>query len=264
MFLMAGPTGAFGQNDAQGCRDHPLITRMPNFYIRLCEGSEFDRYEFSSESGPIAVEGKKRVLYYSLKDGATAPSVVAVVRNHINALKKIGGTVVYDGGSRATLKVTRGKQEIWVGVDAAAAYEYILAVVEKGEMQQDIVATAEGMTKEIAATGRVALYGIYFDTGKTGIGPESESSLKEIAEMLKQNGTMKLFVVGHTDNAGGIGANLVLSKARAESVVKELTAKYGVKGTQLAAYGVGSLSPVAPNATEEGRALNRRVELVAQ
>jgi len=264
MFLMTGPTEAFGQNDAQGCQDHPLITRMPNFYIRLCEGSEFDRYEFSSESGPITVEGKKTVLYYSLKDGATAPSATAIVRNHINAIKKIGGTVVYDGGSRATLKVTKDKQEIWVGVDGAAAYEYTLAIVEKGEIRQEIVATAEGMTKEITTTGRIALYGIYFDTGKTDIGPESESSLKEIAKMLKQNATMKVFIVGHTDNVGGIGANMALSKGRAESVVGELTTKYGVKGTQLAAYGVGSLSPVAPNATEEGRALNRRVELVAR
>jgi len=183
MFLMTGPTEAFGQNDAQGCQDHPLITRMPNFYIRLCEGSEFDRYEFSSESGPITVEGKKTVLYYSLKDGATAPSATAIVRNHINAIEKIGGTVVYDGGSRATLKVTKDKQEIWVGVDGAAAYEYTLAIVEKGEIRQEIVATAEGMTKEITTRGRIALYGIYFDTGKTDIRPESAPVLDEVANL---------------------------------------------------------------------------------
>jgi OOP family OmpA-OmpF porin len=186
------------------------------------------------------------------------------VRNHINAIKKIGGTVVYDGGGRATLKVTKGKQEIWVGVNVAAVYEYRLDIVEKGEMQQDIIATAEVMTNDITTTGHAALYGIYFDTGKSEIKAESESSLKEIAIMLKQNATMKLFVVGHTDNVGGIGTNMALSKARAESVVKELTAKHGVGAGQLAAHGVGSLSPVAPNATEEGRALNRRVELVAQ
>jgi OOP family OmpA-OmpF porin len=82
--------------------------------------------------------------------------------------------------------------------------------------------------------------------------------------MLKQNVTMKLFVVGHTDNVGGIGGNMLLSKARAESVAKELTTKYGVGAEQLAAHGVGSLAPLAPNATGEGRARNRRVELVAQ
>jgi outer membrane protein OmpA-like peptidoglycan-associated protein len=264
MFLIAGAAEAISQEDVKGCKDHPLFTRMPNFFIRLCESSDFDRHEFSSESGPIAVEGKRTVLYYYLKDGAKGPSVVAIVRNHINAIKKIGGTVVYDGGGRATLKVTKGKQEIWVGVNVAAVYEYRLDIVEKGEMQQDIIATAEVMTNDITTTGHAALYGIYFDTGKSEIKAESESSLKEIAIMLKQNATMKLFVVGHTDNAGGIGANMALSKARAESVVKELTAKHGVGAEQLAAHGVGSLSPVAPNATEEGRALNRRVELVAQ
>ncbi len=264
MFLIAGTAEAISQVDVQGCKDHPLFTRMPNFYIRLCEGSEFDRHEFSSESGPISVEGKKTVLYYSLKDGAKGPSVVAIVRNHINAMKKIGGTVVYDGGGRATMKVTKGNQEIWVGVNVAAVYEYRLDIVEKGEMQQEIVATAEGMTGEITTTGHTAMYGIYFDTGKSEIKPESESSLKEIAKMLKQNVTMKLFVVGHTDNIGGIGANMTLSKARAESVVKELTTKHGVSAGQLESHGVGSLAPVAPNATEDTRALNRRVELVAQ
>lgn len=264
MFLIAGTTEAISQEDAKGCKDHPLFTRMPNFYIRLYEGSEFDRHEFSSESGDIAVEGKKTVLYYSLKDGAKGPSVVAIVRNHINAIKRIGGAVVYDGGGRATMKVTKGNQEIWVGVHVAAVYEYRLDIVEKGEMRQDIIATAEGMTNEITTTGHTAMYGIYFDTEKSEINPESESSLKEIAKMLKQNVTMKLFVVGHTDNVGGIGGNMTLSKARAESVVKELTTKHGVDAGQLAAHGVGSLSPVASNATEEGRALNRRVELVAQ
>ena len=82
--------------------------------------------------------------------------------------------------------------------------------------------------------------------------------------MLKDNSTMQLFVVGHTDNVGGIGSNMTLSKARAESVVRELTTKHGVNATRLAAHGVGSLSPVASNATENGRALNRRVELVPQ
>lgn len=264
LFLIAGTTEVISQEDVEGCKDHPLFTRMPNFFIRLCESSDFDRHEFSSESGPIAVEGKRTVLYYYLKDGAKGPSVVAIVRNHINAIKKIGGTVVYDGGGRATLKVTKGKQEIWVGVNVAAVYEYRLDIVEKGEMQQEVVATAEVMTNDITTTGHAALYGIYFDTGKSEIKAESESSLKEIAIMLKQNATMKLFVVGHTDNVGGIGGNMALSKARAESVVRELTTKHGVGAGQLAAHGVGSLSPVAPNATEEGRALNRRVELVAQ
>jgi outer membrane protein OmpA-like peptidoglycan-associated protein len=237
---------------------------MPNFYLRLCESSDFDRHEFSSETGAIAVEGKKTLLTYALKEGVTGPSVAAIVRNYVNAIKKIGGTVIYDGGSRATLKLTRGKQEIWIGVNVAAVYEYRLDIVEKAEMVQEVVASAEGMTKDISVTGRVALYGIYFDTGKSEIKPESEPALKEIARMLKQDAATKLFVVGHTDNVGGIGGNMSLSRSRAESVVRVLATRHGVGAGQLAAHGVGSLSPIASNATEEGRALNRRVELVAQ
>lgn len=269
MFLVAGTAEAIGQEDAYGCKDHPLFTRMANFQIQNCEGSEFDRHEFSSDDGPIAVEGKKTIISYFLKDGAQGPTGVAIVRNYMNAIKKIGGAVVYDGGDRATLKVTKGKREIWagvnvIGVNGTAVYEYRLDIVEKGEMQQEIVATAEVMTNDITTKGHAALYGIYFDTGKSEVKPESESALNEIAKMLKQNVAMKLFVVGHTDNVGGIGSNMTLSKARAESVAKELTTKYGVGAKQLAAHGVGSLSPVASNATEEGRALNRRVELVGQ
>lgn len=264
MFLIAGTAVAISQDDVEGCKDHPLFMRMPNFYIQLCEGFEFDRHEFSSEEGPISVDGMKTILYYSLKEGAKGPSEVAIVRNYMNAIKKIGGTVVYDGGGRSTMKMTKGSQEIWVGVSVEAADEYRLFIVEKGEMQQEIVATAEGMTHDILSTGRTAIYGIYFDSGKSEVKRESESSLKEVAKMLKQSATMKLFVVGHTDNIGGIVANMTLSKARAESVVKELTTKHGVSAAQLAAYGVGSLSPVSQNVTEEGRSLNRRVELVAQ
>jgi OmpA-OmpF porin, OOP family len=263
MFFFLGITNAISQEDKGDCKDYHLFSRMPNFYIQNCEASDFDRHEFSSEEGPVAVEGKKTVVSYFLKDGATTPSVLAIVRNYINAIKKIGGIVVYDGGSRATLKMVKGKQETWVGVSVAAAYEYRLDIVEKKEMHQDIIATAEGMASEISSTGRIAIYGIYFDTGKAGIKPESESSLKEIAKMLKENPMVKLFVVGHTDNVGTIEANMVLSNARAESVVKELTTRHGVSSGQLAAHGIGSLSPVATNVTEEGRALNRRVELVA-
>ncbi len=264
LILLAFTTEVVSQEDVKGCKDHPLLTRMPNFFIRLCEESEFDRHDFSSENGPIAVEGKKISITYFLREGVKAPSVVAIVRNYVNAVKKIGGTVVYDGGGRATLKVTRAKQEVWVGITVAAVYEYRLDIVEKGEMQQEVAVTTAAMINDITSTGHAALYGIFFDTGKSEIKPESEPALKEIARMLKQDATMKLFVVGHTDNVGGIGDNMTLSKARAESVVKELTIKLGANASQLASHGVGSLSPVASNSTEAGRALNRRVELVAQ
>jgi len=123
---------------------------------------------------------------------------------------------------------------------------------------------AAAMAKDISSTGHVALYGIYFDTDKADLKPESQPTLQEIARLLKQDAALKLYVVGHTDNVGGFDYNSGLSERRAVAVVKELTANHGIAATRLKAAGVGMLSPVAPNDREEGRAKNRRVELVKQ
>jgi outer membrane protein OmpA-like peptidoglycan-associated protein len=128
-------------------------------------------------------------------------------------------------------------------------------------MQQDIAMDAAGMASGLDANGSVSLYGIYFDTGKSDLKPESESTLVEIAKMLKANSVLKVAIVGHTDMVGDAAVNLKLSQARAQSVISALVSK-GIVATRLTAFGNGPYSPVASNKTEEGRAKNRRVELV--
>jgi OOP family OmpA-OmpF porin len=123
---------------------------------------------------------------------------------------------------------------------------------------------AAAMAKDISSTGHVALYGIYFDTDKADLKPESQPTLQEIAKVLKHDASLKLYIVGHTDNVGGFDYNIGLSQRRAAAVVNELTAKHGIAATRLKPAGVGMLSPVGPNDHEEGRAKNRRVELVKQ
>ena len=123
---------------------------------------------------------------------------------------------------------------------------------------------AATMAKDISSTGHVALYGIYFDTDEADPKPESQPTLQEIAKLLKQDAAMKLYIVGHTDSVGAFDYNIGLSERRAAAVVKEPTAKHGIAAARLKAAGVGMLSPVAPNDGEEGRAKNRRVELVKQ
>jgi len=108
------------------------------------------------------------------------------------------------------------------------------------------------------------LYGIFFDFDKADVKPESEPTLNEIANLLKQDTKLNLYVVGHTDNKGKFDYNVDLSKRRAAAVVKELTKKYGVSPNRLTPDGVGPLAPVSTNETEDGRKLNRRVELVAR
>jgi len=141
----------------------------------------------------------------------------------------------------------------------------LLDVVETGEMEQRMVLVeADAMAKALTETGRIALYGIYFDTDSTTIKPESKETLDEIAKLLNADAALKLYVVGHTDNQGAYDYNMSLSARRAGSVVAALTSAYGVAAERLKSAGVGFLAPVAGNGNEEGRALNRRVELVRQ
>jgi len=125
-----------------------------------------------------------------------------------------------------------------------------------------VMVKADEMAKSIASSGRVALYGILFDFNKADIKPESKPALEEIAKLLKTDTNLTLHVVGHTDNVGSYDANLTLSKRRAEAVVAALTSEHGISAARLTANGVANLAPVAVNSTDEGRAKNRRVELV--
>jgi OOP family OmpA-OmpF porin len=125
------------------------------------------------------------------------------------------------------------------------------------------VPSADEMVASITTSGRVALYGILFDSGKAEVKAESKATMDEIAKLLATNKSLKLLVVGHTDNVGGFAPNLELSKKRAEAVVAQLVSQYKVAPARLQAFGVAYAGPVASNIDESGRAKNRRVELVA-
>lgn len=122
--------------------------------------------------------------------------------------------------------------------------------------------TAEDLRASIAETGRAAVHQIHFDTGSAKIRPESRPALDAIGELLRDNPDLKVLLIGHTDNRGGLDYNMELSHNRAVAVRDALVNDYGIDPTRLGAAGVGFLAPVASNATPEGRALNRRVELV--
>jgi OmpA-OmpF porin, OOP family len=141
-----------------------------------------------------------------------------------------------------------------------------LGVVEVKPMEPSPIKVKSDveMKSDITAVGHSPVYGVYFDTGKAEVKPNSDPTLSEIAKLMKANPTMKLHVVGHTDNVGTLSANMTLSKQRADAVVAALVTKYQIAASRLDAAGVGSLAPVATNRTEDGRAKNRRVELVEQ
>ncbi len=140
-----------------------------------------------------------------------------------------------------------------------------LDVVDASSLKQNMVSvSASEMSRAMASSGRIALYGILFDTARAEIKTESQPALQEIAKLLKSDPGLKLRVVGHTDNQGALEANIALSKRRAEAVTAALANTYGVAANRLSAFGVADLAPVASNSGEEGRAKNRRVELVPQ
>jgi len=249
-----------------GEADHPLLSRMPGFHIDDFEEREFDAYEFKGPDGvPIQVEGRWYYIDYGLDDDVRTPSELQILRNHTNAIEEIGGTVLYTDDSNAFLKVEAEGKETWAHVRVYnQATSYSLYIVEREAMVQEVTADAESMARDLAAAGKVAVYGIYFDFDRADIKPESEPALREIGKLLRERPDLKVHVVGHTDNIGGLDYNIDLSRKRAEAVVSALTSQHGIARDRLHSAGVGPLAPAATNTTEEGRALNRRVELVGQ
>jgi OmpA-OmpF porin, OOP family len=139
----------------------------------------------------------------------------------------------------------------------------VVDVLELKAMAQKMVSVkAEEMAQAINTHGRVALYGLFFDSGKADVKPESKDTLDQIARLLTSSPAMNLLVVGHTDNVGGFPGNLELSKRRAEAVIQALTSQYKIDRKRLTPFCVSSASPVATNSSEDGKAKNRRVELV--
>ncbi len=129
-------------------------------------------------------------------------------------------------------------------------------------MQQEVTMDATAMASSIADTGSVAIYGINFDTAKSDIKPESEPAIDEIAKLLTNKPALKVYIVGHTDMVGEAASNVRLSQARAQAVITALVTRHGIAVSRLIAFGNGPYAPVASNKTDEGRAKNRRVELV--
>jgi outer membrane protein OmpA-like peptidoglycan-associated protein len=241
-----------------------MFNRMPNFRITYCEEKEFEVYKkFMDENGKEkTVEGKYHFCKYTLNKDAKAPSPAQIRRNYINAVKDAGGTIIFESGADVYLKLEKNNRITWVRVSAFRDWNYEVYIIEEEEMRQDVFLDAKTMLSDINAQGRVALYGIYFDFDKSDVKPESDPTLKEISKLISENPKLNLFVVGHTDNVGDYNYNMKLSQARADAVVKTLVSKYNVDKKRLTPAGVGPLAPVTTNDTEEGKAKNRRVELI--
>jgi OmpA-OmpF porin, OOP family len=259
----------FAQADLPESKDYPGFNRMPNTFIAAYNYSQFDSFGFpvteKKRESKQQIEGARYFFRYKIKNGVAPGSALQTVRNYQNAARALGGQVLYEytaGINRCTtIRMRKGSSEIWLYINAYTV-DYELTIVEKQVMEQQIVMDAAAMAGSIASTGSVAIYGIYFDTAKSDLKPESAPAVAEIAKLLTSNRNMKVYIVGHTDMVGDAASNQMLSQARAQSVINALITKHGISDDRVIARGLGPYAPVASNKTEEGRAKNRRVELV--
>jgi OmpA-OmpF porin, OOP family len=248
--------------DEQGCSDHPLLTRVKGFSITECSKQDFGEEEmYYAEDKSRKVEGKRSTISYTLDDGAPPVSELQVRRNYSNAITRLGGKLMQEDKFDAYLKLEKGGNETWVRVQVFdGAAEYKLYIIEIEAMRQDV--TASDMLKALEDKGFVALY-INFDTDKAVIKPESQPVIDQIIALLKENSSLKVSIEGHTDNTGTAQRNKTLSEQRAQSVLNAVM-KGGVEKERLSSKGWGQDKPLADNKTEEGKAKNRRVEIVKQ
>ena len=258
MSILAVGVATGQEKDAKSCNDHQLISRMNNYYISFCEKS-FNSFEFFVKEGTKTLEGEMTKISYYVQEGSPQPSFLQIRRNYGNAVRNIGGAILYDDDRRGTFRVTKGGREAWIALEAFnEGRNYDLVIIEMAPMTQEV--TADAMYDALNKDGFMALY-INFDTGKSDIKQESMAIIEQIAALLRAHPELKVSIEGHTDNAGTPQKNKVLSAQRARSVMNA-TVQKGVAVTRLTAIGWGQERPLADNRSEDGRAKNRRVEIV--
>jgi outer membrane protein OmpA-like peptidoglycan-associated protein len=296
LVLAAAPAGAA---DVEGAADYPGIGRFVGSIATGYEVRDFDaevvQAKAFKQGKPVdarELQGKVTRIAYSAPDGASLLEVFSNYRNKVTAsgfeVQLVCETDVcgamdfaavvkvlpipqmwFDGFNyrylSARRKASASGSEAWVVVVTSQNNETVytqVTVVELGALENKMV-DAAAMKKGLKEEGRIALYGIYFDTAKADVKPESAPTLAEIAKLLKGDASLTaVYIVGHTDSQGGYDYNIDLSRRRAAAIAAELAANHGIAAVRLKTAGVGFLAPVASNATENGRALNRRTELV--
>lgn len=225
----------------------------------------FDQATFTVQDGDDSKETKAQGAYcqvsYSAVEGTQQNSMLATQLNYRAALKKAGAQIVYSSESETDARLIEDGQVTWVQVSSNGdAYQTVTVVREKPFQASIKPAQAGELKAALDKDGHVALY-INFDFNKASLRPDAAPVIAQVLALLKDNPGLKLSIVGNTDNVGGHDYNVKLSQQRAAAVVAELV-KDGVAADRLQSSGDGPDKPIADNDSGEGRARNRRVELV--
>jgi OOP family OmpA-OmpF porin len=295
--ILAAAAATAQTRDVAGAKDYAGIGRFKGSVVTGYDAKDFDAARLQAapfrDGKPVdarRLEGRVTRIAYRTGKG---PSMLEVARNFENQLAKAGFaqlvacyTDACGGIPFAEAVDVLPIPQMWIdgfnyryysgrkAQDGRETYVSVLVSVNNDDIYTQLVAVeigalenrmvdAAAMAKGLGESGRIALYGIYFDTEKAVVKPESRPTLDQIAKLLASQPKLNVFIVGHTDSQGSHDHNMSLSRQRAEAVAAYLVQNYKISKARLATAGVGFLAPVRSNATEDGRALNRRVELVA-
>ena len=235
--------------------DYPFAKPFPGGVLR--------RTEHSTRNAAFTPKGAAQpvVLHVTETKDYTIPKDVSMYEFvHVvsSALEKAGWSIERTAvGSDGTVwaHYAHNGRDIWL-YDRASGTEESIELADVG-----VEASTAALKAELAKNGHAALYGIYFDTDSATPKPESETTLRHVLQLLQAEPSLRLEIQGHTDNSGSADHNIKLSDQRAASVRTWLTA-HGIAAARLTSKGYGATKPVADNNTAEGKAKNRRVELV--
>lgn len=275
--LLLVPAFAASPKDNPKCEPNPLFEPFPKSYLDVCERSRFATVDLRRWKDPVKRSGAEHFKmegeywYYvdRIENGLSAKvNVLEIQRNFENAIKAAKGNVIYTNPDSSVEYHISRKDGEWWGIAQCGSSNgaHCGAITHKfvrlAPMEQSVVMNSDLIAKSILDEGKAVFYGLYFDTDKAVLKPESNPTLTEIAKWLKENPANNVFIVGHTDMQGSVEHNLTLSRSRADAVVAALVKQHGIKESRLSAQGVASFAPVSNNTAEAGRTKNRRVEMV--
>lgn len=260
---------------AQDILEHPVIKPFPNSVLanNMSKYDKFNEFEFivmdkgTKKKNKVKVKGKYWQLLYEVRtpsgDRVKDISKVEYFENYKNAAREKGGEILFEDQQYLYLRIPKsdgGKTWCRVGPVPKLGQIYLNIIDEEG-FKQSLTFGADELKTALDKDGKVILHGILFDLDKATLKQESEKQLHHIVTLMINNPGLKLEIQGHTDDQGKDDYNKKLSKNRAETVSSYLQL-FGIDNKRLVTKGYGESKPIASNDTEEGRAQNRRVELI--
>jgi outer membrane protein OmpA-like peptidoglycan-associated protein len=245
--------------------DYPLIGHLPGYAAGTPEKRNFDKADFTVSDGEdsshsVTVEGATYSVVYTPQDGVVPKSDLEIQGNYRNAILAAGGEILSQGDGETTARLLNKDQVVWISIHSQTSEIDIKALEEKPFVSSIQNPTADAMKAALEKDGHVALH-LNFDFNKASLKPDAAAVIAQVVTMLKGDPALKLSIEGHTDNIGTHDYNVKLSENRAASVASAIV-QSGIAADRLTSAGSGPDKPVGDNATEEGRAQNRRVELV--